>query len=295
MGRLLLFKSPRTAHNWIVLCGLAVGLWYLPAWLGILLKLLAHGVAFPLLVFGAAYLAIQQLWHQRNQLAKLIAPVEQRRLGHIVILTSVGLFGFCRFAFWSQALLWFLVLVGIALSSWGVSFFKKYPQPTFLILLSIHPTPNYLIDYLWRAVNDHKTLEHLVAWSGSLGLQAIGQSATSTDNIIYLGTGAIQVEWGCTGTDMAITMAATSLLLGLIFKQNWVQTVGLVILGIVLAFVLNLPRIMLLAFANTFWGKEAFEFWHTGWGGQIFSTILFTIYYYLMKGIFSERSVKSQF
>ena len=58
MGRLLLFKRPRTAHNWIVLCGLAVDLWYLPAWLGILLKLVVHGVAFPLLVFVAAYLAI---------------------------------------------------------------------------------------------------------------------------------------------------------------------------------------------------------------------------------------------
>ncbi|WP_017318671.1 cyanoexosortase C [Mastigocladopsis repens] len=293
MGRLLLCKSPRTAHDWIVLCGLVVGLWYLPSWLGNLLNLVVHGVAFPLLVFVAAYLAIQELWHQRNQLAKLIAPVQQRRLGHILILTSVGLFPFCRFAFWPQALLWFLVLVGITLSSWGVSFFKKYPCPTFLILLSVHPTPNYLVDYLWRTVNYH-TLEQLVAWSSSLALQAIGQSATSTHNLIYLGTGAIQVEWGCTGTDMAITMATTSLLLGLILKQSWLQTVGLVIVGITLAFVLNVPRIMLLAFANSFWGKEAFEFWHGGWGEQIFSTILFTIYYYLMKAIFSERSVKSR-
>ncbi|ARV61311.1 hypothetical protein BZZ01_24240 [Nostocales cyanobacterium HT-58-2] len=293
MDRLLLWKSPRTAHNWIVLGGLVVGLWYLPTWLGILLKLAVHGVAFPLLVFVAVYLAIQELWHQRNQLAKLLAPIKQRRLGHIVILTGVGLFPFCRFAVWSQALLWFLVLVGIALSSWGVSFFRKCLIPTFLILLSVHPTPNYLINSLWRTVNDH-TLERLVAWSSSLALQAIGQSATSIHNIIYLGTGAIQVEWGCTGTDMAITMAATSLLLGFILKQSWLQTVGLVVLGIVLAFVLNIPRIMLLAFANSFWGKEAFEFWHGSWGEQIFSTILFTVYYYLIKWIFSEHSVKSQ-
>ncbi|NEQ27842.1 MAG: cyanoexosortase C, partial [Microcoleus sp. SIO2G3] len=222
-------------------------------------------------------------------------PVEQRRLGHFVILTSVSLFPFCRFSVLSKALLWFSVLVGIALSSWGVSFFKKYPHPTFLILLSVHPTPNYFVDSLWRTVNYHKSLEQLVAWSSNVALQAIGQSSTSTHNIIYLGTRAIQVEWDCTGADMAITMAATSLLLGLIFKQSWLQTVGLVIVGILLALVVNLPRIMLLAFANSFWGKDAFDFWHGGWGGQIFSTILFTIYYYLMKGIFSERAIKSQF
>ncbi|KAB8320113.1 cyanoexosortase C [Tolypothrix campylonemoides VB511288] len=293
MGWLLLRKSPRTAHNWIVLLGLVVGLWYLSTWLGIVLSLVVRGAAFAFLVFLATYLAIHELWQQRNHLAKLTAPIKQRRLGHIIILLSVCLFPFCRFSVLSQALLWFSILVGIALSSWGVSFFKKYLHLTFLVLLGVHPTPNYFIESLSRSVNYHKSLEQLMAWSSSLSLQAIGQSATSTHNIIYLGTGAIQVEWGCTGTDMAITMAVTSLLLGLFFKQSWLQTVGLVILGITLAFVLNVPRIMLLALANSFWGKESFEFWHGAWGGQIFSTILFTIYYYVVKNIFSEHFTKS--
>lgn len=295
MGQRLLRKSLRTAHNRIVLCGLLVGVWYLPIWLGHLLHGASQGVAFSLLVFAAAYLGLQELWHERNKLAKLTASVEHRRLGHILILTGAGLFPFCRFAVWSQALLWFLVLVGIALSSWGVGFFKKYPRPTFLILLSVHPGLNILIGYLvWRVLGSHNILERFMAWSGSLVLHAIGQPATSSDIHISLATGGVEIGWGCNGFDMAFTMAATGLLLGLILKQSWLQTLGLVIIGIALALVLNVPRIVLLTLAAVYWGEESFQFWHGPWGGQIFSSILFTIYYYLIKSIFSQRSAKSR-
>ncbi len=288
MNLKLLPKSLRTAHNQIVLCGLLVGLWYLPNWLWVVLHDASQGAAFPLIVLAAAYFAAQELWRKRNKLAKLIAPVKYRSIGHILILTGVAFFPFCSFAYWSQTLLWFLVsivwllvLVGIALSSWGLDFFKKYPRLTYLILLSVNPRSNFFLVHLWRFLTPHNMLERFMAWSGSLVLQTIGQPATSTDIYISLPTGGVKVGWGCNGFDMALTMAATSLLLGVIIKQSWWQTVGLVILGIALALVLNVPRIVLLTLAAVFWGDESFEFWHGAWGGQIFSGVLFTAYYYL--------------
>lgn len=288
----LLRRSLRTAHNRIVLCGLLVGLFYLPAWLWSLLESVSSGAAFPFLVVTAAYLALQELWHQRNTLAKLTASVKQRRLGYILILIGVGLFPFFRFAFWSQALLWFLILVGIALSSWGINFFRKYPLPTFLILLSVHPGPNSLIGRVWTVVDPYNTPGRFTAWIGSLALQAIGQPATSTDNLISLNSGGVEIGWGCTGFDMAITMATTGFLFSLILKRSWRQTAGIVILGIALAFVLNIPRVVLLTMAAALWGKKSFEFWHGFWGGQIFSAILFTTYYYLVMSIFPQRDQK---
>ena len=282
-------KSLRTAHNRIVLCGLLIGLWYLPNWLAIILDYTFQGVAFPLIVAASAYFAGQELWRERSKLTKLSATPKQRQLGQILILSGVGLFPFYHFAFWPQALLWLLILVGIALSSWGLGFFKKYPRPIFLILLSVHPTPDILIGQLWIALTPNHILERLMAWSGSLALQAIGQPATSTNISISLPTGGVLVGFGCSGFDMALTIATTSLLLGLILRQTWLRTVWLVIISIFLALFINIPRIVLLTFAAIFWGEELFTFWHSSWGGQIFSAILFTIYYYIMMSIFSQR------
>lgn len=226
----------------------------------ILLHYTFQGVAFPLIVLAATYFAVQELWCDRNKFANLVAPIEQRRLGHVFILIGAGLFPFCRFAFWLQALLLLLVLVGIALSSWGLGFFKKYPRPTLLILLSVHPTPDILMRHLWIVLTPHNILERFMAWSGSLTLQVIGQPATSSDIYIYLSTGGVEIWWGCSGLDMAITLAATGLLLGLILKQSWLRTVGLVILGILLALVFNVPRIVLLTLAAVFWGKNHLNF-----------------------------------
>ncbi len=287
-------RKIRTAHNLIVMCGLSVGLWYLSDWLWVLVNYTFQGASFPLIVAASAYLALQELWHKRNKLAKLIAPVQQRRLGDILILTGAVLFPLCRFAFWSQALLWLLILAGIALSSWGLEFFKKYPRPIFFILLSVHPTPDIIVGQLWTIITPHNTLEHFMAWMGSLALQAIGQSATATDIYIYLPTGGVEVGWGCSGFNMAFTIAATGLLLGLTLNQSWLKTLWLVILGVALAFIFNVPRIVLLTLAAVFWGEKSFEFWHGAWGGQIFSTLLFTAYYYLVMSIVNHRPLKSQ-
>lgn len=288
MNLRLLRKSLRTPHAQIVLCGLLVGLWYLPNWLGILLNYIFQGVAFPLIVFAASYFAVQELWCDRHKLTKLTATLKQQRLGHILILSGVVSSPFCGFAFWPQALLWLLILVGIALSSWGLGFFKKYPHPIFLILLSVHPTPDILIGQLWIALTPNYLLERLMAWSSSLALQAIGQPATSNDIYIFLPTGGVEIGWGCNGFDMALTIATFGLLVGLIFKQNWLQTLGLAIFGIALALIFNVPRIVLLTFAAVFWGEESFNFWHGTWGGQIFSTIIFTAYYYFIMSIYSQ-------
>lgn len=286
-------RKIRAAHNLIILCGLLVGLWYLSNWLGILINYTFQGASFPLIVGASAYLAVQELWHRRNKLARLIVSVQQRRIGHILILTGTILFPLCRFAVWSQALLWLLILAGIALSSWGLEFFKKYPRPIFLILLSTHPTPDIIAGQLWTIITPPNTLERFMAWMGSLALQSIGQPATATDIYIYLPTGGVEVGWGCSGFNMAFTIAVTGLLLGLTLKQSWLQTLGLVILGVALAFIFNVPRIMLLTLAAVFWGEKSFEFWHGAWGGQIFSTLLFTAYYYLIMSIINQRPFRA--
>jgi exosortase/archaeosortase family protein len=281
-------------HNRIILLGLLVGLCYLPVWLLELVKRATLGATTPLLVVAAVYFALQELWHQRKQLAQLVVYPKHRLLGHAFILAGVGLFPFCRFSFWSQASVWLTILAGIALSSWGVSFFKGYSRPLILLILSAHPRVDILFGHLWRAVAPQHSLERFMAWSGGLVLNTMGQQATTTDIFISLPKGSVEVLWGCSGFDMAITMAGTSLLLGLILNQSWQRIVGLVILGIALGLVFNVPRIVVLTLAAANWGEESFNFWHGFWGGQIFSSILFTAYYYLIMNFLPQRAFRSR-
>jgi exosortase/archaeosortase family protein len=289
----LLHTSLATPHTRIVTCGLLVGMIFSPLWLYDVVVGTLNGAASLILVAAAA-LGGYQLWTQRSQLAKRNASEEDQLLGHIIILSGVGLAPFCFLSEWSQKLVWILILAGIALSSWGISFFKRYPMPAFLIGIGFFPQPTAVGKAVWDAFTPPEMLERFMAWSGGLGLQAIGHSATIRETIISLPGGSVRVDWGCSGFDMASIIAVASLVLGLFLKQSLPKVSLMVVIGIILALLSNVPRIMLMAMAEAYWGRESFEFWHGFWGGQIFSSILFTIYYYVVMAIVKGRSVKAK-
>lgn len=281
-----LHELVRHTHGRIVLCGLLVGLCYLPAWLGVLFHRMGKGSSSLILLLAIVYLGLQALWKHRKQLAASKVSDEDRFLGHTLILASVVLFPFCRFAVWSQALLWFVVLIGIACSSWGGGFFRKHMLSTVLMTLSVYPQPGETAKILWEIFTPPRILDRVTAWLGCGALQAIGQPATVTNDVfISLPTGAVEVGWGCNGFGMATNIAIGGLILGLFLKQGWFKIILLMAIGTVLALILNIPRVMLVTYAAVYWGKYWFDFWHTSWGAQIFVGVLFTLYYYLVMAI----------
>lgn len=288
----LLRSSIKTTHGLIIFFGLTVGLLYLLTWSGHAIPQLIQGVSFPLLSLTAAYLAFQELWQQRQSLARLSACKKHRSLGHALILFGVTLFPFCLDKVWSQAIAWFLILVGIALSTWGAEFFKQYSSSVLLILLSAHPGLMILLGHIWRAATPEGVLDRLTAAITAISLRCLGQPAVAQGRFIELPTGGVEVLWGCNGFDLAVTIAFAGLLTGIFFKQSWKQTLVLVIVGTLLGFLLNVPRIALLTIASAYWGDSAFSFWHDGLGGQIFSLLLFGIYYYISTTVMSWRLFK---
>ncbi|MBD2101751.1 cyanoexosortase C [Leptolyngbya sp. FACHB-261] len=295
MNQNLFRDSLRTTHSRIVAFGLLVGLFYLPVWVVSLLQQIVRGSSGSVLTIAATCLAGRELQKIYAQLSPSVTSERERLLGHALILGGVFIFPFCRFALWPQALVWLMIMTGIALSSWGKSFFEKNTFLTALIVLSVYPDPRSLAQGLWNTLTPPLMLEKLMAWLTGLALQAIGQPATVDGVYIILSSGSVEVAWGCNGFGMACSMAGSGLLLGLFFKQKWSQTVSLMAAGIVLALVLNVPRIMVMTLAAVYWGEESFKFWHGPWGGQIFSSILFTLYYYLViKRLLSQPSLKSQ-
>jgi exosortase/archaeosortase family protein len=166
-----------------------------------------------------------------------------------------------------------------------MSFFGKYPLPTFLVLLGLLHNPGIVSKTIWQALTPPQTLERVMAWAGGATLNLIGQSAIAQGTLITLPQGAVNVEWGCNGFSMAQTMAIASLILGIWLNQSRLKIAVMMILGTVLALVFNVPRIMLVTIAAVYWGEGWFSFWHGFWGGQIFVSLLFTLYYYGMMGL----------
>ncbi|MBH8553658.1 cyanoexosortase C [Nostocaceae cyanobacterium CENA357] len=273
----------KKSHNRFILSGLAVGLYYyLFFWLKTLTQFLIGGSTFPLLTATAAYLALQELWQQKNQFAKLNPVNMQRQLGHSLILFGVGLFPFSLSKGWSQALVWLVILVGMVLSTWGLKFFKHYLRPIVLMVLSIYPGIHVLPAYIWQVLTPERTMDHIKAWSVNSVLNTIGYRSSLDGTLVKLSTGSVEIGWGCNGFDLIVLMLMTSLLIGIAYRLKGFQILIISFLGCILAFTFNTARIALLAISVAYWDGEAFDFWHNGWGGQIFSAAMFTVFYYLL-------------
>jgi len=282
---LLLKQSVQTNHNRILTCGFVVLLIYWLTWLSLIWEAIAHGESAPLLNIGFIYLGLDALWRQRRQLARISASEEDRLVGYLLILGGAAFFPFCPSSVSLRSLICLLILVGVALCNWGIEFFKRHPLPIALLLISIHPDLGFIANTLRRTLTG-KQLEHAMAWLSGLVLRGIGQPATVEGSILSLSTTieakkAVDVASGCSGFDMAFMLAGVGVIMGLFFKRSWSKIAALVAAGVALALVFNVPRIIMLAFAVVYWGKDSFEFWHGAIGGQIFASILLTAYYYI--------------
>ncbi len=268
------------AHGIIVLCGLSIGLCYFPVWFRGLWVSEGQGSAGLPLLCAVVYLGFIQLWRNRAELVKVKAAPEDRLLGHLLIVSSGLLFPLLRFEIWPQAAIWLFILIGIAISTWGVSFFSKYPLLSALIALGVYPKIGVMSKLLWQAATPPMLLERFMAWLGAHGLQLIGQDAVSQQSYILLAGSGVEVDWGCNGFNMALSIATAAWLMGIFFRQSWRVILGMVLGAIALSLIFNIPRIMLLTLAHVYWGQSAFKFFHGPIGGQLFSGVLLTVYYY---------------
>jgi exosortase/archaeosortase family protein len=289
----LLHQRVSTRHNCIVTCGLLIGLLYLPLWFQDLLIAAARGSTAILLV-AIVYLGLNELWQQRLALAQLTPSEPDRWLGYILILSAVLVFPFCRFALWSQAVVWSVSVAGIVCCTWGLEFFQKQLLVVVLFLISVYPQPGITGRIVWTTFTPPYLLENLMAWAGSLALQLVGIPAIAQGRFLILSGKAVEIGWGCNGFSMALNMAAASFLLGLFLQQSRLRIAVMMAIGMVLALLFNVPRIMLLAIAAIHWGQQAFDFWHGPIGGQMLSGILFTVYYYAVMGFVHQKPLPAQ-
>jgi len=290
--------SLSTHHNRILSCGAVVGLFYMAHWASCLLESFLRGESTPALNLGFLYVAWVQLWGDRSTLQSLQSYEEERTTGEWLILGGVGAFAVCQSSFSMQAVIWIIILTSMAWSHWGITFFRRFWLPTVLIAASQYPSYIFLSSQIWHIVTPPDLLESFMAWIGSLVFQTFGHPAVAQAALLSLAVPldpakSVLVASGCSGFDMAFTLATTGLILGLFFHLSRWTTLRIMAIGIGLALLFNIPRSVLLAIAVVYWGKDWFEFWHGPWGGQIFAGVLFTVYHYSIQGWIISPAPKS--
>jgi exosortase len=278
-------RSMRDRHSQIVAIGLLFILAYLPTWGGIIWHGIVSGASDSVLNFGLIFLGLQTIHSQRAKLRELPSVGgDDRFLGYGLMLAGIITFIFFHSITASpsfQALAVILILLGIAGATWGLGFFQCFPFSTLYLLISVYPATSFIAIRICRFFTSDDMLEQVMAYFGSIGLNVIGYKAIAEAALVKLPEGAVLVAPGCSGFDMAYTLVGCSFLFGVFMRVSWKRILALVIMGWTIAMVFNVPRIMLLSLASVYWGKASFDFWHGPIGGQIFSAVMFTIYYYV--------------
>jgi exosortase/archaeosortase family protein len=283
----------KTSHRRLLTGATLVAACFLPTWLGLLTKATIDGSSVPVLNLGFLALGIYAFWQNRVLLLQsLKAESDDRFLGYLLMAT--GVVGFCVFhglqkSTSLQAFSVMLTIAGMFGSTWGLGIFGRFPVAIGLFLVSIYPDIEYVAIRVCRFFTSPDMLEQIMAWLGSIGLNLIGFKATAQAAYVTLPTGSVWVGPGCSGFEMVLVLMGTGFLMGRFMQLTWQKTAGLMVFGWALSLIFNIPRIMLLAIASVYWGKQSFDFWHGPIGGQMFAMVLFTVYYYAVMWVIDRK------
>lgn len=281
-------SSLKSIHNWILLLGAALGLGvYLPTWLSLAASVQVSGMPHLILNGLFIWLAIRQLRQNRTSSGEPL--IEDQWLGSSLVLGGLAVFYLYYPAVTPQAFSCMIVLVGGVMSYQGLKFLRQQWLAIALLTLSLHPNWERIARHVWSLFAPPKGLAEFMAWGGSWMLKAIGQPVSLQREFIILPAGSVEVAPGCDGFEMAFVITIAAVITGLAFRARAIALVQLIAIGITLALVLNVLRIAVMVLAAVYWGEAAFKFWHGTIGGQIFSGILFTIYYYAIQPLLNLK------
>ena len=118
----------------------------------------------------------------------------------------------------------------------------------------------------------------LTAKFASTLLWHLGFSVTQQSVNISLPTGTVEVYEGCSGITFIVQSLTLAFLLLMLFVTNPIQKLFIPLLGVVIAFVVNGIRVALMTVLFASYNLALFDYWHVGYGSQIFSMISIALF-----------------
>lgn len=153
--------------------------------------------------------------------------------------------------------------VGLTLLASGFAL-KQYWRELVILAFMLIPTTTLL---------DQIDISPLTADFSANLLFYLGFSVSQQDRILYLPSGSVEVYWGCSGIQSIWQLFMISFLFIMLFPLGWVRSLLLMVAGMLIAFVVNGLRVVLMALLVNQGDRAAFDYWHLGQGSLIFSMV----------------------
>nr|WP_017655599.1 cyanoexosortase A [Fortiea contorta] len=211
------------------------------------------------------WMAISLLIWERRQQLNLESDILSSILGILVIA-----FVFFRSASPNNLGSFFHFLpvisaLGLALLASGIHGIKQYQREIIALFLVF--TSNLLRPHLIDISPLTAQFSTLILWYTGFEVNLVGGVE------IHLPTGSVRVYEGCSGMSQIINLLALAILFNLIFPRNKQQKILISVVAVVLGFVVNSFRVVLLTILSAKNDLSAFDYWHIGGGSKVFFLI----------------------
>jgi cyanoexosortase A len=182
----------------------------------------------------------------------------------------------------------FLAALGLALLASGFQGLRQYWQP--LVLLFFLGIPEVLLSYSW--LSSSTDISAATARLSTVMLWYSGFNVVRQGVNIYLPGGSVEVYPGCSGLELMMQLLGLSVLVLILLplRWTWVQKIGLPLVAMAIAFIVNGVRVALMAILVAQGQKGAFDYWHNGTGSLLFSGIAVLLFVFFVQWILQQHT-----
>lgn len=171
----------------------------------------------------------------------------------------------------------FIFAVGLSLIVSGLKGIKLYwRELTILFFLGM---PSVIISWL----NFDPSL--MTAQFSTFILWCINLNPVREGIYIHLSTGAVEVNKGCSGLEAMAYLLGISVIMLIIFPLRRIYNVIVPIVAIILGFIVNGFRVVLMTLLVASNKMEAFKYWHEGEGSLMVGMVaigIFVVFYFFL-------------
>lgn len=169
----------------------------------------------------------------------------------------------------------FIAALGLAMVASGVKGLQQY-WLELMIVLVINAPVGLLLGRVDLTMFTAKFATFILSHWFEVSRQGVN---------VVLPSGAVEVNSGCSGLESIVRLLRLSVLFLVMFPTGLAKTILFPIVAVLVAFVVNGVRVALMAILVAYSSQEAFEYWHTGTGSEIFfmiSILFFGLFCYFI-------------
>ncbi len=169
-----------------------------------------------------------------------------------------------------------IIGLGLALLASGVKGLQQYWQELIIVLAFTIP-----VEFLIASI----PLSTLTAKFAAFVLSDLGFEVSLQGVNIILPKGAVEVNPGCSGIEGIVRLLQLAVLFLVMFPTNLFKKILVPVVAVLVAFIVNAVRVALMAILVAYSNHEAFLYWHSGTGSQIFvliSSLVFGLFCYFI-------------